>query len=226
MSRTWTRRSAAPTPPGPGRLLPAAIALPLAILLPACGSNDRPKNRIRPIQASLAIDPFPGSPDPAVYLEKVSTTGDLVTVNVKLRATSAITFDAFNLEFQFDPSRVQVGDRFEVNPAVLGDCHSGLACEPFCLTSPDANTTGSLVLGISRNPGAACPSANLSGDTTLLTLGFIAATTIDPPGSPIDLVAGPGNGDCEILQYGAGPGGLIDLGVECVDQNALMTATR
>ena len=76
----------------------------------------------------MVIDPFPGTPDPAVFVEKVGTTGDLVAVNVRLNATTPQSFDAFTLEFTYDFQSVQIGNAFDVNPALFGDCQGGLSC--------------------------------------------------------------------------------------------------
>jgi hypothetical protein len=215
-----------------------ATAVLLALLLPVCGGKDRSENRIKPIVATLHIDTFPGTPDPAVFLEKVSTTGDLVTVDVKLHNGTGgpIDFDAMTLEFTYDFSLIQVGDVFQVNPGVLGDCNAGTVCDPACLSNAaDANkglTVGvdgkaHFVMGVAALPG--CPTASITSDTTLVTLAFIAATTIPEPIPPNDatqakgritLVSGPGRGDCELLSN------LVDLGITCVDGNAFITAAR
>ncbi len=232
MFQTWTRRRTTSTPPdsGPPPAWLCTAALLVALLLPACSGSNKTENRIKPIQANLTIAAFPGTPDPAVFLEGASTTGDLVTVDVKLHTTSLLTFDSLTLEFHFDPTLVQAGIQFAPNPSVLGDCNTGLFCAPLCLNNAtDANITGTLLIGISRNPDPSCPPASIGADTTLLTLGFVAATTIDPPGSRIVLFTNPDplqRGDCEILQYAAGPSPPVDLGILCVDGNATMTASR
>jgi hypothetical protein len=267
MSRTWTRRRVNRLPPDSGPLstrIRAATALLLALLLPACGGKDKNENRIKPIMATLNIDPFTGTPDPAVYLETKSTTGDLVTVDVKLHSSTPLTFDAFTLEFVYDFQKVQIGDVFRLNPALFGDCSGGLLCSPLCSNNGQFANLGQVVdsqgrahflMGVastSSSPRCSkttdlccqndpdCPSGEtcttsttVSGDTTLVTLAFIAATTIDttpaePRGSPIVLFTNPDpanpdptkHGDCEILNN------LVDLGVMCVDQRAAMTAAR
>src|SRR2546426_1060531 len=103
MYQIWTGRRTTATPPDSGtrsaRL--CAAALVAALVSPACSGSNKTENRIRPIEAKLNIVAFPGTPDPAVFLEPVSTTGDLVTVDVKLHNTTGtpIDFDAFTLEF-------------------------------------------------------------------------------------------------------------------------------
>src|SRR5262249_30616023 len=156
---------------------------------------NNPENRIKPITATLTITPFPGSPDPAIYLEPVSTTGDLVTVNVKLHTSAPVAFSSLDLEFAYDFTRVQITDVFDVNPAILGDCNDTGNCQPLCRPNAADATQGipsypdglgHFVLGVSALPG--CPTASLTTDTTLVTIGFQAATTIDPPGARITLV--------------------------------------
>jgi hypothetical protein len=250
------------TPPPSGQHLgraSAAAALALAFLLPSCHNSNTSENHIKPILADLQIlNPYMGSPDPAVYLDKGSTSGDLVAVHIKLRAGAApLTFDAFTLELTYDPKVMQIGDVFEVNPDVLGSCHGQTSCDPLCLDNAadanqglkvDQNGKAHFVMGVSARAG--CPAAKtgrckavaitnrsclvdteclagetcaLVADTTLLTLAFIAATTIEPPGSRIELFTNPDSskhGDCEILN------GVVDLPIPCEDGNAFMTASR
>ncbi len=212
-----------------------AAALLLVILLAACGGKDKNENRIKGITATLKVDPFPGAPDPAVYLlkdPKDPRFPDIETVEVRLHTTSPIAFDAFTLEFTYDFQAVQIGDVFSVNPSVLGTCNAGTTCDPLCENNAaqsnqgltvDASGKAHFVMGVAALAG--CPTANVTSDTTLVTLAFIAATIIDPPGSRIELFTStnpPPNdrGDCEILN------GLVDLDIPCVDGNATMTAAR
>lgn len=225
MSSTWTRRRATLPPPDSGRrsefIVAVLAAILLALLLPACG-DEGSENRIKPIQATLSIDPVPVPPAQAVYFVKDPKDArfpDLETVQVRLFTTSPIAFDAYTLEIHFDPTVVQVGDVFEYNPNILGGCNSGTPCAPSCLVNTgDVNSTGTLLLGVTAL--RSCPPTSLDTDTMLLKLGFIAQSTIDPPGSRIELVDGPGTGDCEILLD------LVDRGIRCVDGNATMTASR
>src|SRR6059036_1541402 len=116
MLRTWTRRRMTPPPPDSGGRFArrrAAAAIFLALLLPACGGKDRSENRIKPVLATLLIDLFPGTPDPAVYLVKDAKDPrfpDLETVRVRLHATTPQVFDAFTLEFTYEFEKVQIGD--------------------------------------------------------------------------------------------------------------------
>lgn len=292
MFQICTRRRTNPPPPESSRRWPrvsVVAALVLAILSPSCHHKSENANRIKPILADLQIqNPYMGSPDPAVYLDKGQVLGDLVTVNIKLRAGQApIAFDAFSLEFTYDFRLVQIGDVFDVNPDVLGSCNAGLVCDPLCLTNAaqanqgftvDAAGRAHFVMGVSARSG--CPIAKtgrckdinmttctmdsdcplgetcdtgaglckatnkacaldsecVSGescvpvaDTTLVTLAFIAATTIEsPPGSRIELFTNPDtskHGDCEILRNVA----EVLVGgrpIPCVDGNAFMTTSR
>jgi len=245
MFRTWTPRRTTSRPPASGSRTARLGAAPIlaALLLPACGGHNKSENRIKPIQATLNLDAFPGTPDAAVFLEKVSTTGDLVTVDVRLHNATGnpIDFDAFTLEFTYDFNLVQVGDVFSVNGALLGDCNAGNPCDPLCSDnaadanrglSVDAGGRAHFVMGVAAKSG--CPAASVSADTTLVTLGFVAASTISgpvPPNDPskapgrIALIAGPGNGDCEILQNVAE---VLVSGqpIPCTDGNAYLTATN
>ncbi len=239
MFQPWTRRRTTSTPPdsGPPLMRLCAATIFVALLVPACGGHNKTENRIRPIEARLTIVPFPGTPDPAVFLEGTAAMGDLVTMDVKLHngTGTPIDFDAYTLEFHFDPLLVNVSDVFNVNPAVLGQCcfpnsPTCSSCDPLCSVNANADTTGVLLLGVAALPG--CPTASVTGDTTLLTLGFTAATTIPgppvPPNDPnaapgrISLISGAGHGDCEILN-GVG---VVDLGIPCVDGSAYITASR
>ncbi|OLC54882.1 MAG: hypothetical protein AUH92_03245 [Acidobacteria bacterium 13_1_40CM_4_69_4] len=222
MSPAWTHRGS-PSPPASGTRsarLAAALAalLLLAASAPACGRSKN-ENRIKPIIASMSIDPFTGTPNPAVYLEKVKTTGDLVTVSVKLHTSSTIDFDAFTLEFDYDPTLVQVSDAFEINSTLLGDCclpgdANCSPCQPLCeFNAVAANTNGNLLIGVASR-------TNLSTGQPCQTATVSSAPTIDPPGTRIKLISGAGTGDCEILNA------LADLGIPCVDGNATMTASR
>jgi len=145
--RTWTRRRTSLPPRCPGARAPllGATILLAACILPACGGNDRNENRIKPVEASLTIVPFPGTPDPAVFLEEASPpTGDLVVLNVKLHNATGtpINFDAFTLEFTYDFRLIQAGTVFDINPALMGDCNAGTLCDPLCSTNAASANDG------------------------------------------------------------------------------------
>ncbi len=246
MYQIWAGRRTTATPPDSGtrsaRL--CAAALVAALVSPACSGSNKSENRIKPIEAKLNMAAFPGTPDPAVFLEPVRTTGDLVTVDVKLHNTTGapIDFDAFTLEFTYNFHLVQIGDVFDVNPIVLGDCSAGPSCSPLCSNNvadanlgltADVNGKAHFVMGVAATPG--CPTASVTSDTPLVTLGFIAATTIPgppvPPNDPnaapgrITLISGAGHGDCEILQN---LGDVLVNGqpIQCTDGGAYLTGTN
>src|SRR5262249_14693205 len=140
MSSEWTQRRSAPRPCLGASCARLAVALSALLVLaasaPGCGQSKN-ENRIKPIAANLDIQPFTGTPNPGVFLEKKQTTGDLVTVNVNLHAPSPVSFDAFTLEFHYDPTLVQVTDAFEVNSTLLGNCcfngdPNCDPCQPLC----------------------------------------------------------------------------------------------
>jgi len=206
MYRTWTRRRTSLPPPFARArvLLLGAAVLLTACLLPACGGKDKNENRIKPIEASLTIVPFPGTPDPAVFLEKTpASTGDLVVLNVKLRngGGTPIAFDAFTLEFTYDFRLIQAGTVFDVNPAVMGDCNATTTCDPLCSTNAasandglavDANGKAHLVMGVAAR--ASCPIAKTGkcSDNSHALVACLADSECQPP------PAGP----CAICQSG------------------------
>jgi hypothetical protein len=167
----WTPKSAmsSSSDRGPSwRFVLAALIVPLALTISACHGRNEVENRISPIHATLSLaNPYAGSPDPAVYLDVGSTTGDLVVVNVKLRASAApVAFDTLTLEFTYEFQKVQIGDVFEVNPDTLGSCNAGFVCDPVCLSNAtqsnqgltvDGNGLAHFVMGVSAKHG--CPIA-------------------------------------------------------------------
>ena len=214
------------------------------MLAPACGHGSKSENRIKPLEAVLTMPNFSGTPDPAVFLEKGQASGgDLVILEVKLRngTGNPIDFDAFTLEFTYDFNLIQIGDVFEVNGALLGDCGAGKVCDALCSNNAAASNQGLTVdgngkahflMGVAARPG--CPTASVTTDTTLVSIGFIAATTIPGPVSPnnpdtapgrIALISGAGRGDCEILQNVAEV--LVNgQPISCNDGGAYLTATN
>jgi hypothetical protein len=107
VSEIWTVEERAPAPIL--RFLPASITIAAAgLLLIACGSSSS-ENRISPIHADIQID-NPGTfPDPSIFLQRVSASGDLVVVDLMLRSSSAVTFDAIDVDLKFDPGIVHLG---------------------------------------------------------------------------------------------------------------------
>jgi hypothetical protein len=131
-----------------------------------------------------------------------------------------VAFRFFNLEINFTPGVVQVG-QIDASATPLGGCGSGL-CPPICAdniapsNATPANTTGNLVLGVeSQQCGT---TANVTTTVRLLTISFIGASVGT---SPITLVDGPGTGDCEILDSNGDP-----LPITCDSGGATVTVTR
>jgi hypothetical protein len=247
MSRPWTHRRTILPPPasGPRTARLCALFLLVVLLLPACGGGSKNENRIKPIQAVLNLQPFPGMPDAAVFLDKGQGGGDLAVVDVKLHNATGnpIDFDAFTLEFTYDFNLIQIGDVFSVNTALLGDCNAGTSCDPLCLNNAasanqgltvDGNGKAHFLMGVAARPG--CQTASVTSDTTLVSIGFIAGTTIpgpvpsnNPNNAPgrITLVQGGGaqSGDCEILQNVLAVQ-VNGQPIPCTDGSAYLTATN
>jgi hypothetical protein len=197
-------------------LVPVAAAF---LALNGC-SHKNEGDKILPTRASLEVTP--AATDPLVYLDKnptdTNTTDDVVLVDVMLRDSGGASFNSFTLEITFDPGVVQVGQIVN-NATPLGDCGNstcGLLCEdnvsPGSATS--ANTTGDLLLGVA---GPLCPSASVTAPTRLLTIAFIGSTV---GSSPLEIVDGPGSGDCEILDN------LNPLSITCNAGGATINVTR
>lgn len=205
----------------------AAGILGCALAFWACRGDDD-GNRILPVRADITIDPV--SDDPAVYFERVSASGDLVTVNVRLRTMTRLQFESFNLEIHLvDPATGEIQPGIMRSIAALyqdtllcacdaSDTTCSSSVEPLCERNEDeVLITGKFLFGAAAKSGS--PLFEVTGDEKLLTLGFLAATTT--PGTRIKMISSPQpNGDCEILN------GLIDVGVPCRDGNATLTATR
>jgi len=199
-------------------LVPVAAAL---LALNACG-NKNDEDKILPTRASLEVTP--PATDPLVYLDKnpndTDTTDDVVLVDVMLRDSGGATFSSFTLELTFNPGVVQVGQIVN-NATPLGDCTNPPACNLLCQdnVSPSsatpANTTGDLLLGVAS--GQLCTPVTVTTPTRLLTIAFIGASV---GSSQLDLVDGPGSGDCEILD------GLNPLSITCDAGGATINVTR
>ena len=197
------------------------------LALPACDKGNKNHVDILPVHADLTIDAI--TTDPAVYLARsamdISAADDVIVLDVMLRDSTAPAFDAFTLEVQFDPGLAQVS-RIVWNATPLGDCTGSGVCDPICannvspsdhLTVP-ANTSGDLLIGVSRKP-APCTGTSNPGPVPLLSLWFIA-TTVGT--SQVKLIDGAGTGDCEILG-GSSP---ASLGFPCLSGNATIIAAR
>jgi hypothetical protein len=198
----------------------AAVCAVMATCL-ACSKDKNEASDILPIHAVLSIT-APAA-DPVVFFKQspVDTTSndDVVFVDVMLHSSAMQSFDAFDLEIRFNPGLVQVG-RVNGTATPLGNCDSSDPCHPICQNnagtpSPNANVTGDLIIGVAAQPG--CMTAAVPPDVKLLTLGFFAAAE---GSSTLELVDGPGTGDCEILSD------VSALPIPCDSGNATVNASR
>ncbi|HEU4402903.1 MAG TPA: hypothetical protein VFT43_12440 [Candidatus Polarisedimenticolia bacterium] len=203
----------------------AAVGVAFALL--ACGGkNDSNANRIKPIVATLAIQP--PSTSPVVYFKPSpnDTAGDdLVLIDVMLQPSAPINMDAFTLEVTFDPGLVQLA-ALDAGSNPLGTCDiltpegatclgSGACSSPLCcLNGEDVNRKGDLIFGVATTSGL-CAATSVSSEVKLATLGFTAASTGT---SLIHLI--PGQGGCAILDA------TMDLGIPCDDGGATVTGSR
>jgi hypothetical protein len=150
MSRTWTGgRAALPERrPASSRVPLLAAAACATLLLPACRGDEGNPSQVLPIRASIVLpDPEPlGS---AVFFrQSVSDTDaddDLVILDVMLRTSASVEFDAFTLEVRFDPGIVNVGGDPMASPfssTPFGTCSQCLRlCAPPCPTLPCPSAT-------------------------------------------------------------------------------------
>jgi hypothetical protein len=205
-----------------GRAAQAAAALLAGalVLLAACGGGaSTTENVIRPIHADITIQDT-SSTSPAVYFEKLSSSGDLVTVNLMLRpAATDLTFNRFSFTLTFDNTIFQVGGA-DASMTPLGACtgDTTAACAVTCLTDArTANMKGELHIGVDPL-GSPCPEYTTTGaPVRLFTLGFTAASL----GSSALRFGSGFTSDCQILDDS-----LTDLMIPCLDGSALLTATR
>ena len=198
------------------------IVAAICLLAVACSGDERTV-AIGPIFADITIEDTSAT-DPAVYFEKAGASADMIMVDVKLRTPMPTDYDAFTLEIRFDPGHVQISQVFGLTTS-LGTCSNimsngcsstGLMCDPLCCSNAvDANSTGDLLIGVSAPVG--CTKTSSPPDETLLQLVFLAATA---GASRLQLVDGPGSGDCAILNA------LNNLMIPCLDGMAEITSTR
>jgi hypothetical protein len=226
MSRIWTgdRRRRA----GAARnRAPRAAVCACALLALACGKN-KTTDLIKPVTASATIEAVSASP-PYIFVTNPQSSGDLVTVEVMLRPSGSATFDAYDLEFSYDPRLVQpelVEDNGPVTPFPTATASSGAVCNdasavcagttvlnPLCASS---FSNAAFLFGASVNTGSGCLGTTVTGDTHLLTIG-LQATTV---GTSLIEIAPPGRDSCAILNA-ASP----VPGVGCYGRITL-TATR
>jgi hypothetical protein len=206
------------------------FALPILIVLTFAGcSGDENKDVILPLQARFDVAAVGG--DPVIFFQKSPTdtnlTDDVVVVDVMLRSSASITFDAIDMEILFDPSLLQVG-QVDMTTTPLGPCPANLASscssngptDPLCCSNANAaNSSGDLIIGVSRTGGS---GATVTGTDKLMTLRFIGATVGT---SMVRFETTLPSGDCEILT-GVPPAPLVNLGVPCDSDNATVTVAR
>lgn len=194
----------------------------------ACSGDDDSGPVLGPVVVDITIDT--STTDPAVYFEKVDATGDMLTVDVKMRTAAPVNYDAFTLEILFDPTHVQINQTFAIDTSLgtcgtlVNGCASGgpNPCDPLCCTNAvDANTSGDLLIGVTAPPGCTATSASEQTLTRLVFLGATAGTSF------LRIVDTANTGDCEILEFDPVlPNTLIDLGIPCLDGMAQITSTR
>ncbi|HXH27532.1 MAG TPA: hypothetical protein VNL37_00700, partial [Candidatus Polarisedimenticolia bacterium] len=183
------------------------------------GGSSSSGNSIRPLVAGITIQDT-SSTQRAVYFEKVSTSGDLVTVNLMLRTNMTETINGFAFTLLFDNTVFQVGGA-DTSMTPFGACASTAgACTVECLTNAStANATGELNIGVTL---LGSPCTGFTTDTStpepLFTLGFIAAAEGT---STLRFGMSGSTGDCQVFDAGGN-----DLGIPCLDGAATLTATQ
>ncbi|HYV84425.1 MAG TPA: hypothetical protein VFB49_00790 [Patescibacteria group bacterium] len=203
----------------------AIIFIAAGLLLPfaACDRGGNDEVKILPVHADVAVPPPSLSSD--VFLQKsamdVTTTDDVVVVDVMLRSTGSQAYSALALDVIFDPGLLQIS-RIDWASTPLGDCTSSGTCVPLCennvspSSADPANTIGDLVIGVALISG--CPGATASTATRLMTLWFIATTV----GNSDITLKDNGLGDCGILSAGL----PVVPGIPCDPASATVTAAR
>lgn len=194
----------------------AVVCAVLAMCL-ACSKPKKEVSDILPIHAVVTITPT--TADPVVFLKQspleTTSNDDVLFVDVMLHSSTLQSFDDFSLEIRFNPGLVQVG-RVDGTATPLGNCDSSGPCAPICENNAaTANANGELFIGVPAKTG--CPTASVSGTVKLMTLIFIAAAEGT---STLELVDGPGGGDCEILSD------VTALPIPCDSGNATVSASR
>jgi len=185
MSGNWTAgASGAPGRAGRRSARGAAVAsllalLALASLCASCGKT-RTKNVIKGLLADVTVN-YASIPDPGVYFRKVSpptmgSDGDVVVLDVVLRSTSPMTFDAFDLHLKFDPHIVMLAASPTTPPLAdtpFGACNaaltspSGPGCvptvtlNPFCESSAGLSLAD-LLIGVSVVTSHCFPSCTMA----------------------------------------------------------------
>lgn len=222
MPSFWTHRSSGPGP----RMALLSRAFVLAVLpialFTGCGGNDNANEvQIMPI---VAMPSFPAVlDDPVVFFQlspdDTDPGDDLVMVDVMLRMATPQEFDGFTLEILFNPGILQP-QRIDASATPFGDCDAGGPCTVLNSNLTDASLTGDLTIGVGIIPtGGGVPVTPAPGDTRLLTVSFVAASTGT---STLQLVDAAGRGDCEILRSLA----EVSPPIPCNDGGASISASR
>jgi hypothetical protein len=223
----------------------AAVAALALVPLAACDEDEK-EPAVLPIRAAVTVDQVMG--DPALYFAPsdldTRSDDDIVVLDLMLRMSLAREFDAFSVRVRFDPGVVLFAayrqtpeaDGQTFNP--FGECNSGATyCAKYPPPPPgDPNpapgTTGPLcqpqsvspvyppedhLISVAARDSSACDSYTQGGTIRLLSLTFIAATVGT---TRVELVSEEPH-DCEILM-------TLDPipGVQCLDGNATITASR
>lgn len=219
-----------------------AAAVAAVVVLAGCHANDTNENVIRPVKASLLIDPEPVT-DPVVFLRPLATDppdDDLIVLEVVFRATAPpLTYTGFDLEIAFNPGKIQLASLAADADGIItsvGHCPSSGgtsgACDPICLLNTDcrantsgticANASGDLIIGVHANEPGCPPFDTGTGEVTLITIGFKAATVIESAlDGRLSFVYNPAaTGDSEIVD------GTTILTIPFNDRNATILATR
>ena len=197
------------------------LALPLLALVALSGCNDEDSNdAIHPVRATLVTPSVNG--DPLIFFQSspsdTNPNDDTVTVDIMLRADAGLTFDYINMEVLFDPTIIHVG-QVDLTSTPLGDCTQTGPTFPICLSNANAaNTSGDLIIGISRTDG---PSATITGTGKLLTLRFIGSTVGT---STLSFETALPSGDCEILADAVPD--PVNLNVSCDGTGSYVTVAR
>jgi hypothetical protein len=191
----------------------------------ACDRGQKPEDKVLPVHADVSV-PAPSLAS-SVFLQKsamdVTTTDDLVVVDVMLHSSVSQSYDDLALDVIFDPGLLQIS-RIDWATTPLGDCTLGGAgsCDPLCLnnvspaSATPANTSGDLVIAVSSKSG--CPSATASTATRLMSVWFFAATV----GTSDISLKDNGAGDCGILSGGS----AVVPAIPCDSVVATVTAAR
>ncbi len=223
MSSNWTFRRAAR----------GALTALVLLCLPACSQNEGNRNEIRPLKATIAIEPVFANPA-VFFVENFASTSSLILLDVMLRSSNSVDFDAFTLEIHYLPGIVGLGGdpvSSGITETPFGRCNepdtincSAPAADPLCTSTADsAGSTGELIIGVAANTGQGCPPMTFGGgEIKLMTIGFVPAGTGQSTIRLVGNTSTSGDGQCEILKAAD----EVSPPIPCLDGNATFTATR